>query len=46
VPQFWQQIEGTYGEEYFRKWIEDFKNYESLMDYEEQGEEGKGDKIQ
>lgn len=31
VPQFWQQVEATYGEAHLRKWITEFKNYEEIL---------------
>ena len=40
VPDFWNQVSTTYGESYFRKWIQDFKNYEEILAKEEGEEEG------
>jgi hypothetical protein len=40
VPQFWQQIEGIYGEAAFKKWIHDFKHYEEVLAEAETAPEG------
>jgi hypothetical protein len=41
VPEFWNQVLAVYSEEYFVKWIADFRDYEKVLAEmeEEEGEE-------
>ncbi len=32
VPEFWQQVAGTYGEPHFRKWLESLCNYKAIVE--------------
>lgn len=45
IPQFWQQIETTYGEAHLRKWLDSFCNYREIIKKmeEEELEESKKD---
>jgi hypothetical protein len=36
VPQFWTQVESTYGEPHFRKWLDEFRRYEEILAQDEE----------
>jgi hypothetical protein len=45
VPQFWSQIEATYGEAHLKKWLESLCNYKSIMQQMDAEEEGDYEEI-
>ena len=45
VPQFWSQIEATYGEAHLKKWLESLCNYKSIMQQMDAEEEGYEEEI-
>jgi hypothetical protein len=40
VPQFWQQVEATYGEAHMKKWLQSLCNYKEIMKQMEEEENG------
>ncbi len=41
VPEFWNQVESVYGEEFLKKWVSDFCHYEEFLEGENEGEDSK-----
>lgn len=46
VPQFWQQVENSYGEAHMKKWLASLCNYKEIMTQMEAEENGEEEKIQ
>lgn len=46
VPQFWNQIMSTYGEEYLRKWLTSFVNYKVEMAKMEQDDDDEEEELE